>query len=89
VQDPLEQLTNRPFSTGGSVTSLFRTVGVHDFVGAARHILKLPYGRIADRSKFWLVLEEAVVRARPNMPSSLSLPGNRRSTWTSLSASTR
>ncbi len=58
MQDPLEQLTNRPFSTGGSVTSLFRTVGVHDFVGAARHILKLPYGRIADRSKFWLVLEE-------------------------------
>ncbi len=58
MQDPLEQLPNRPFSTGGPFTSLFQAAGVHDFVGAARHILKLPYGRIADRSKFWLVLEE-------------------------------
>jgi hypothetical protein len=37
---------------------LFRAAGVHDFADAARHILALPYGRIADRSKFWLVLEE-------------------------------
>jgi hypothetical protein len=58
MPDTLEQLAKRPFSTGGSVTALFRTVGVHDFVAAARHLLKLPYGRIADRSKFWLVLEE-------------------------------
>ena len=31
---------------------------IHDFTGAARHVLQLPYGRIADRSKFRLVLEE-------------------------------
>jgi len=58
MQDTLEQLTNRPLSIDGPVTRLFRTAGVDDFVGAARHLLKLPYGRIADRNKFWLVLEE-------------------------------
>jgi hypothetical protein len=36
----------------------FGGVGVHDFVGAARHILGRPYGRIRDREKFWLVLSE-------------------------------
>ncbi|HKZ09068.1 MAG TPA: hypothetical protein VJU81_26610 [Methylomirabilota bacterium] len=29
-----------------------------DFAGAARHLLTLPYGRITEREKFWLVLEE-------------------------------
>lgn len=58
MPDPLEQLTNRPFSASGPFTSLFRAAGVHDFAGAAGHILTLPYGRIADRRKFWLVLEE-------------------------------
>ena len=58
MPDTLEQLADRPFSIGGSVTARFRTLGIHDFVGAARHLLKLPYGRIVDRSKFWLVLEE-------------------------------
>jgi hypothetical protein len=58
MQNALEQLTNRPLSIDGPVTRRFRTAGVDDFVGAAHHILKLPYGRIVDRNKFWLVLEE-------------------------------
>ena len=58
MQDALEQLTDRPLAVDGPVTRLFRASGIHDFAGAARHVLQLPYGRIADRSKFWLVLEE-------------------------------
>jgi hypothetical protein len=56
--DTLERLTNRPLAADGPVTRLFRAAGIHDFAGAARHLLRLPYGRIADRSRFWLVLEE-------------------------------
>ena len=56
--DALEQLADRSFSADGPITALFRAAGTHDFVGAARHLLALPYGRIADRNKFWLVLEE-------------------------------
>jgi len=58
MPDPLEELPNRPFSASGPFTSLFRAAGVNDFAGAARHLLTLRYGRIADRSKFWLVLAE-------------------------------
>ena len=58
MENTLEQITNRPLSIDGPMTRLFRAAGVHDFVGAARHILKLPYGRIVDRNTFWLVLEE-------------------------------
>jgi len=58
MPDPLEELPNRPFSASGLFTSLFRAAGVNDFAGAARHLLILRYGRIADRSKFWLVLAE-------------------------------
>jgi hypothetical protein len=58
MKDPLEQLTNRPFSAVGPFTSLFQTAGIHDFAAAARHVLTLPYGRIADRKKLRLVLEE-------------------------------
>jgi hypothetical protein len=56
--DALERFATWSFSVGGSFTALFRAAGVHDFAGAARHLLALPYGRIADRNKFWLVLEE-------------------------------
>ena len=56
--DVLEQLANRELTPGGPVTARFRAAGVHDFVGAAHHLLALPYGRIADRNRFWLVLEE-------------------------------
>ena len=59
MRDSLERLTNRPFSAVGPYTSLFRIAGIHDFAGAARHVRALPYGRIADRQKLWLVLEEA------------------------------
>jgi hypothetical protein len=58
MQEALEQLPDRPFSSDGPMTRCFRAVGVRDFAGAARHVLKLPYGRIADRSKFWLVVSE-------------------------------
>jgi len=58
MRPTLELLGNRPLAFDGPVTRLFRAAGVNDFAGAARHVLKLPYGRIADRSKFWLVLEE-------------------------------
>ena len=34
MPDTLEQLEDRPFSIGGSVTARFRTLGIHDFVGA-------------------------------------------------------
>jgi hypothetical protein len=42
----------------GQITRLFRTAGIRDFASAAQHILRLPYGRITDRNRFWLVLEE-------------------------------
>src|SRR5262245_1784948 len=58
MRDPLEQLTNRPFAAVGRFTALFEAAGIHDFAAAARHALTLPYGRIADRKKLWLVLEE-------------------------------
>src|SRR5713101_1248181 len=58
MQVALEQLPSGPFSSEGPMARSFRAVGVHDFVGAARHVLQLPYGRIADRSKFWLVVSE-------------------------------
>jgi hypothetical protein len=58
MKDPLEELTSRPFSAIGRYTSLFQMAGIYDFAGAARHVRALPYGRIADRQKLWLVLEE-------------------------------
>jgi len=58
MPDALDRLANRPFAPDGPFTARFRAAGVGDFAGAARHLLKLPYGRIADRSRFWLVLEE-------------------------------
>jgi len=51
-------MQNTPLTADGPITRLFRAVGAHDFAGAALHVLGLPYGRITDRSRFWLVLEE-------------------------------
>jgi len=56
--DALVVLADRPFSASGPFTARFQAAGVRDFAGAARHLLSLPYGRITDREKFWLVLEE-------------------------------
>ena len=58
MRDMLEPLANRPLAEDGPVTRLFRAAGVEDFRGAAGYVRRLPYGRITDRSKFWLVLEE-------------------------------
>jgi hypothetical protein len=58
MQDTLEQMATRSLAADGPVTRLFRAAGIRDFAGAMYHLLQLPYGRIADRSKFWLVLEE-------------------------------
>jgi hypothetical protein len=57
VKGPPEQLSNRPFSAAGPFTLLFQAAGIQDFAGAARHLLTLPYGRIADRMNLRLVLE--------------------------------
>ncbi len=54
----LDLLADRELAPGGPFTARFRAAGVRDFAGAARHLLRLPYGRVADRRKFWLVLEE-------------------------------
>jgi hypothetical protein len=51
-------MQNTPLTADGPITRLFRAVGAHDFASAALHVLRLPYGRITDRSRFWLVLEE-------------------------------
>jgi len=56
--DALVVLADRPFSASGPFTARFQAAGVRDFAGAARHLLTLPYGRITDREKFWLVLQE-------------------------------
>ena len=58
TDDGLALLADRPLSANGPFTTRFRAAGVRDFAGAARHLLTLPYGRITDREKFWLVLEE-------------------------------
>jgi len=49
---------DRAFVAEGPMTRLLRAAGIQDFRGAAHHLLRLPYGRITDRNKFWLVLEE-------------------------------
>jgi hypothetical protein len=49
---------DRPLLGAGPFTRRFRAAGVSDFVGASKLIWRLPYGRIADRNQFWLVLEE-------------------------------
>ena len=55
----VDQLINRPLTADGPITRLFRATGAPDFPAAALHVLRLPYGRITDRSRFWLVVEES------------------------------
>ena len=59
MQNVLCQLASQRFTADGPITRLFRAIGAHDFEAAALHVLRLPYGRVTDRSKFWLVLGEA------------------------------
>ena len=49
---------DRPLQGDGRLTRRLRAAGVSDFAGAATLLWRLPYGRISDRSQFWLVLEE-------------------------------
>ena len=58
MDDGLTGLSAQALSNDGRITRLFREAGVDDFAGAARYLLKLPYGRIADRNRVWLVLTE-------------------------------
>ena len=51
----LDHLTHA-LKLDGPLSTRFRTVGA--FAGGVRYVLRLPYGRIADRSRFWLVLDE-------------------------------
>jgi hypothetical protein len=51
MQDPFERLAGHPLTIDGPVTRLFRSVGVLDFAGAARHLWQLPSDRgIQERS---------------------------------------
>ena len=43
---------------GGSISSAFRARAIHELRSAARHLRELPYGRITDRERPALVLEE-------------------------------
>jgi len=58
MMQPLEALPNAALAGGGPVTAAFRRAGIADFHGAARHLLALPYGRISNRARLGLVLEE-------------------------------
>lgn len=58
MDDALDRLADRPLRGAGPLTHRFREIGVPDFAAAARHVLRLPYGRITERTRFWLVLDE-------------------------------
>jgi len=58
MEDNLALLTDRSLSGHGRFTRMFRTAGLNDFAGAARHVWRLPYGRITNRTEFWRVLTE-------------------------------
>ena len=58
MDDSLATLANHPLARDGRITRMFRAAGADDFMGAARHVLGLPYGRIAVRAEFWRVLSE-------------------------------
>ena len=58
MSNTVGRLIHRPLTADGRITRMFRAAGAHDFPAAALHVLRLPYGRITDRSRFWLVLEE-------------------------------
>ena len=54
----LDRLASRPLAADGPVTARFRALGAADFAAAARYVRQLPYGRITERSRYWLVLDE-------------------------------
>jgi hypothetical protein len=56
--DTLESLAGRPLHGAGPLTHRFREAGAADFTDAARLVWRLPYGRISERTRFWLVLDE-------------------------------
>ena len=58
MDEELIGLSPKALSNDGPITRLFRKAGVDDFAGAARYLLNLPYGRITERSRLWLVLTE-------------------------------
>ena len=58
MDDALDRLADRPLHDAGPLTRRFRELGASDFAAAARHVLRLPYGRITERTRFWLVLDE-------------------------------
>ena len=58
MEATLACFADRPLQGDGLITQRFRAAGVAHFVGAATLIWRLPYGRIADRNQFWLVLED-------------------------------
>ena len=58
MDDALDRLEGRPLRGDGPLTRRFRDVGAADFAAAARHVWRLPYGRITERTRFWLVLDE-------------------------------
>jgi hypothetical protein len=49
MRPTFERLAGHSLAIDGPVARLFRLAGVLDFEGAARHVWRLPYGRIADR----------------------------------------
>jgi hypothetical protein len=54
----IDRLPNAPLTADGSILSRFRAQGIRDYATRARHVWRLPYGRIADRSRLGLVLDE-------------------------------
>ena len=56
--DGLDRLGGRPLRGSGLVTRRFREAGAADFAEAARLVWRLPYGRISERARVWLVLDE-------------------------------
>ena len=54
----IDLLPSVRLTSAGPVTAHFLSLGIRDFRDAARHVWRLPYGRISDRSKVLLVLTE-------------------------------
>ena len=52
-------IPDQPLVGAGDITRRFRALGIVDFVGAARYVQKLPYGRTASRTDVTLVLTES------------------------------
>jgi hypothetical protein len=58
MDDALDRLADRALRGDGPLTRRFRALGAPDFAAAARHVWRLPYGRITERMRFGLVLDE-------------------------------